>query len=126
MKTLPLFAPVRVGEAVHRERIPNLSFDDFGAVIVRGVSRGQRIASLFGVAPESGGRPDLYAVLANDARSVLRVGRTTLDTDPYPALTPDCPQAHLFEREIAEQFGVRPEGHPWFKPVRYHSSFRPG
>jgi len=33
---------------------------------------------------------------------------------------------HLFERELAEQYGIRPEGHPWFKPVRFHSSYRPG
>ena len=26
---------------------------------------------------------------------------------------------HLFEREIAEQFGVEPAGHPWLKPVRF-------
>ncbi|HEV8266802.1 MAG TPA: hydrogenase, partial [Thermoanaerobaculia bacterium] len=46
--------------------------------------------------------------------------------DRFPALTPDCPQVHLFEREIAEQVGVRPDGHPWFKPVRFHESYRPG
>ena len=56
----------------------------------------------------------------------LRVGKTTLDSDRFPSLTPDCPQVHLFEREIAEQYGVRPEGHPWFKPVRFHASYRPG
>jgi Ni,Fe-hydrogenase III large subunit len=33
---------------------------------------------------------------------------------------------HLFEREIAEQYGVCPEDHPWFKPVRFHASYRPG
>jgi Ni,Fe-hydrogenase III large subunit len=32
----------------------------------------------------------------------------------------------LFEREIAEQFGLRPEGHPWLKPVRFQLSQRPG
>jgi Ni,Fe-hydrogenase III large subunit len=36
-----------------------------------------------------------------------------------PSLTPRCPQVHLFEREIAEQYGVRPVGHPWLKPVRF-------
>jgi len=35
-------------------------------------------------------------------------------------------KAITFEREIAEQFGVCPEGHPWFKPVRFHGSYRPG
>ena len=46
----------------------------------------------------------------------------------YPSLTPECPQAHLFEREMAEQFGIIPEGHPWFKPVRFHQpwSDQPG
>jgi Ni,Fe-hydrogenase III large subunit len=42
------------------------------------------------------------------------------------SLTPSCPQLHLFEREIAEQYGVVFEGHPWFKPVRFHSAWRPG
>jgi Ni,Fe-hydrogenase III large subunit len=28
------------------------------------------------------------------------------------------PQVHLFERELEEQLGVVPEGHPWRKPVR--------
>ncbi len=56
----------------------------------------------------------------------MRVGKATLDSDRFPSLTPDCPQVHLFEREIAEQYGVCPEGHPWFKPVRFHASYRPG
>ena len=30
----------------------------------------------------------------------------------YPRLTPDCPQAHWFEREIAEQWGIQPAGPP--------------
>ncbi len=46
--------------------------------------------------------------------------------DRYPALTPDCPQAHWFEREIAEQWGVAPDGHPWLKPVRFHARPRRG
>ena len=31
---------------------------------------------------------------------------------------PRHPQAHLFEREVWEQHGLVPEGHPWLKPVR--------
>ena len=64
--------------------------------------------------------------LADNDRALLSVGMTTLDSDRFPSLTPDCPQVHLFERELAEQYGVRPEGHPWFKPVRFHASYRPG
>ena len=46
--------------------------------------------------------------------------------DHYPALTPDITQAHWFERELAEQWGVVPENHPWLKPIRFHRSYRDG
>ncbi len=87
---------------------------------------GQRVAALFGDVSDSSDDVDVYAVLADSARSLLRAVSTTLDSDHFPSLTPDCPQVHLFERELAEQYGVRPEGHPWFKPVRFHRSYRPG
>ena len=45
-------------------------------------------------------------------------------TRQLPALTADCEAFHLFEREIAEQYGLRPEGHPWLKMVRYHANHR--
>jgi Ni,Fe-hydrogenase III large subunit len=120
------FAALRVGQAIPRRQVPQLSFADFRGSIVDAVSGGQRVAALFGDVPDSTGNVDLYAVLADSTRALLRVGKATLDADHFPSLTPDCPQVHLFERELAEQYGVRPEGHPWFKPVRYHASYRPG
>src|SRR5439155_22082509 len=29
-------------------------------------------------------------------------------------------------RDLAEQWGVKPKGHPWLKPIRFHASYRPG
>lgn len=118
------FAALHIGQAMPRDQIPQLSFDDFRRTIIDGIKRGRRISALF--ADDSTGKTDLYVLLADSGRSLLRIGKTTLDTDAFPSLTPDCPQVHLFEREIAEQYGVRPEGHPWFKPVRFHASYRPG
>jgi len=60
----------------------------------------------------------LWAVLARSSQGDLEVLSTEVD-GPYPAITPDCPQAHWFEREIFEQCGVRPVGHPWLKPLRF-------
>jgi Ni,Fe-hydrogenase III large subunit len=37
----------------------------------------------------------------------------------YPSLTPRHPAAQIFERELWEQTGLVPEGHPWLKPVRF-------
>jgi Ni,Fe-hydrogenase III large subunit len=135
------FAALHPGQAIPRSRIPDLGFSGFRDAIVNGVSRRQRVVALFGDTPSSPsldlvphtaeegkatGSVDLYVVLADRGHSLLHVGRTSLDSDHFPSLTPYCPQVHLFEREIAEQYGVRPEGHPWFKPVRFHASYRPG
>lgn len=120
------FASLHSGQAIPRSDIPQLCFSDFRRAVVDTIARGHQIAALFGDAVDSGGSVDLYAVLADNTQALLRVAKTTLDADRYPSLTPDCPQVHLFEREIAEQYGVCPEGHPWLKPVRYHASYRPG
>jgi Ni,Fe-hydrogenase III large subunit len=127
------FAVLHTGQAIPRGQIPQVSFQEFRRTIVSAVASGQRVAALFGDAPlwhglETVPQPgvDLYGVLADSARGLLHVGKATLDSDRFPSLTPDCPQVHLFEREIAEQYGVCPEGHPWLKPVRFHASYRPG
>ena len=120
------FATLRNGHAIPRSRITELPFVDFRQAIVDAVAAGQRISSFFGDAPAGSSNVDLYVVLADSTQSLLRVAKTRLDGDSFRSLTPDCPQAQLFEREIAEQYGVHPDGHPWFKPVRFHASYRSG
>ena len=104
--------------------IPLLFPAQFRNEILDHVAGGARIAALFGQ-PRDDGLVRLYAVLAHDEASALSLLTTDLG-DSYPALTPDCPQAHLFEREIAEQWGLVPVGHPWLKPIRFHRSYRAG
>jgi Ni,Fe-hydrogenase III large subunit len=127
------FTTLRNGQAIPRAQVPDVNFADFRRTIVDAVAGGQRVAALFADVPlpaEGEGRltgnPELYVVLADSNRALLHVGKAALESDRYPSLTPDCPQVHVFEREIAEQYGVRPEGHPWFKPVRFHASYRSG
>ncbi len=113
---------LRCGEAAPRREVPEVSLPEFRQALLDAVSAGGRLSALFG-------RPDadrvrLLAVLADPEAGTLSLLETVVG-DRYPALTPDLPQAHLFEREIAEQWGVVPEGHPWLKPVRFHASYRP-
>ena len=116
-----LFAPVRNGQALPLAAVPDLALSEFRAAVIQGVRSGLRLACLCADA-----ELNLYAVLAEDGAGLLRAGRTRLEAPRYPALTPECAQAHLFERELAEQFGITPEGHPWFKPVRFHASWAEG
>jgi len=100
--------------------IPVLSGDDFREELAEQLGTGGQLTALFGQA-RSGQTVRLYAVTSEMATATLRVFATDV-SDRYPALTPSCPAAHWFEREIAEQWGVRPEGHPWLKPIRFHRS----
>lgn len=105
------------------DAVPAMPVDAFEDAIVDAVADGKRVVALFGAGQEGPDAVGLFAVLADDKRSRINVGRTTVVGGAYPSLTPRCQQVHLFERELAEQFGVVPEGHPWLKPVRYqHAS----
>ncbi len=109
---------LRNRRAIAWPAVPRESVGGFGATVCGAVADGWRIVSLFGM-PEGNDRTCLVAILADDARGEL--GATSaLVGEQYPALTPACPQAHVFEREIAEQCGVVPEGHPGLKPLRRH------
>jgi Ni,Fe-hydrogenase III large subunit len=118
-------ARTRNARPIGRTELPVLTMTEFHSAVVEGAAQRKRIAALFGIrAPQ--GRVQLVAVLADDERATLHLGSTMLDSDSYPSITLDCAQAHLFEREIAEQWGLLPLGHPWLKPVRFVRSHRPG
>ena len=104
------------GKKFDRRRIPASSNAEFRQAILRHGSEGARIAALFGL-PNGNDSVQLMAVLANGTSGLLSIVSTEVQ-DEYPSLTPDCPQAHWFEREIAEQWHVSPRGHPWLKPIR--------
>ncbi len=115
---------IRNGDTVALMEIPGLDLAGFREQILQACENNGRIMALFGQ-PAGVDNVRLFAVLANDADGQLKLCSTEM-ADRYPALTPACPQAHWFEREIAEQWGVQPEGHPWLKPIRFHHCYRPG
>ncbi|MBI3465741.1 MAG: NADH-quinone oxidoreductase subunit C [Planctomycetes bacterium] len=119
------FGAVRNGVRIKRSDIPELTFDRFRQAVLDAVTGGDRVSAMFGHASGSNG-VEIYAVLADDSSGWLCVAKSRVQADSFPSLTPDCPQVHLFEREIAEQFDVQPEGHPWLKPVRFHKPERRG
>ena len=116
------FAQLANGRALPLEDLPTLALDGFQQAILQGVDSGQRVCALFGDTSPHAGMTQLYVVMADDERNRLWAGRTQIEGDQFPSLTPQCPQVHMFEREIAEQYGLKPIGHPWLKPVRYHRS----
>jgi Ni,Fe-hydrogenase III large subunit len=115
--SLASLARMRAGGALPRRAIPELSWDEHAAALLAGVADGLRVVAYFGAREAAGVR--LYLLLADDAPGELAVGTTTIVADRFPSLAAACPQVQLFEREIAEQHGLRAAGHPWPKPVRF-------
>lgn len=124
------FARARNGRSLARAEVPTHAAAEFRDAVLDRAAEGDRVVALFGAPADAvaraAGDVELWIVLAADHDGELRLARCALDGDEYPALTPDLPQAHLFEREIAEEWAIVPRGHPWLKPVRFVRSRRPG
>jgi Ni,Fe-hydrogenase III large subunit len=100
--------------------IPVLDLADFRQRVLDRVEAGWRVLAFFGL-PEPRG-VGLVALTGRDLDGRMAVWRTG-PVAAYPSLTPECPQCHWFERELFEQWEIRPEGHPWLKPVRFTPSW---
>lgn len=97
--------------------VPVVDIDEFRREVLSRVGDGRRLLLLAGL-PGAAGDIRLLAALADDASGEIGLLAAPV-SGSYPALTPDCPAAHYFEREVHEQWAVRPDGHPWLKPVRF-------
>jgi len=111
------------GQVIPLSAVSDQTYDIFADNIVKELSKGKRVSAFFALPAGVEHRHDIYAVLADDQHNKLMVGRSHIEGDAFPSLTPQVPQLQLFEREIAEQFGLVASGHPWFKPVRYTRSW---
>ena len=92
------------------------SLDELRLQVLSRAADGARLVALLA-------RPDareLVAIVARDDRHELTVLRGALRGTSYLSLSQELPAAQLFEREIFECHGIRPEGHPWLRPVRRH------
>ncbi|MCK6546195.1 hydrogenase [Myxococcota bacterium] len=120
----PLVAPIHNGHAIPRSVIPSVELDGLAALAELAARHESRVSALFAAprpgAPRSDGPAELelVLVLADDDDGVLEVATAPIDGDEFPSLTATCPQVHLFEREVFEDWRVVPRGHPWLQPVR--------
>ncbi len=117
MSVLP-FAVTRNPARILLADLPLLDFGELRRGIVEAIKNGLRVANFFAWRPSPERGNEIVVVIANDHENCLLLGRSSVD-QKFQSITPECAQLHLFEREIYEQFGIVPEGHPWLKPVRF-------
>lgn len=98
-----------------------LSPDSMQSEILKYIAEGWRLLTLCGLPQGAIHTEDkgicLLCILADDQNAMFKAMRTKPLTS-YTSFTPKCPQVHLFEREIYEQYNINIQGHPWLKPVR--------
>ncbi len=111
--------PVRNAQAFALKDVPRMSMGAFREWLISGCASGGRIAAWF--VHRGNGAREMFAVLALDDESLLEVAAVT-GGDAFDSITKECPQAQGFERELWEQWGIEPQGHPWLKPVRFPPS----
>ncbi len=111
------FLQISNGQALKREQIPHLSFDAFYRDALSIVRVGGKVVHYFAFIDK--GVTKLMAVLRKNSLQVASCDAP----DFYPSMTSQCEPFHMFEREIAEQYAIHPQGHPWLKMVRYHANF---
>lgn len=104
------------GAAIALDALPRLEIGELVGLVTSAPRRGRRVSAMF--AQPAGDRLALVVVLAHDLEGVLELAVAPL-SETFPSITLACPEVHLFEREMAEQWGVRVLGHPWAKPVRF-------
>jgi len=110
----------RGGQRFALAQLPVLDAGGARASLLAERDAGRRLVAMFGLRDPASGALRCIVVTANDGAGLLHL--TSFDVpgaEPsFASLTPDWLEAHMFERELAEQYGIRPLGHPWLKPVR--------
>ena len=123
-----LFIETKNATAIKLAEIPLLNYDAFkGALLEATKEDARHIISLF-VKQNPISAPTqftLYAIIGDKEKHAFLVTSTGVGYE-YPSLSNDLSQLSWFEREIAEQYGIVPQGHPWLKPIRFHRSWHIG
>jgi Ni,Fe-hydrogenase III large subunit len=106
------------GQVLPLADVPVFEAEDFAETLAGLLAKGSRVCAYFGDRGDRG-ETRLYAICADDRNGDLAVVSALTQASCFPSLTPRFPQVHLFEREIYEQTGLLPDGHPWLKAVRF-------
>lgn len=97
-----------------------LSISELFALINKALEAKNALISLWGRAAQVDEAPGVVVTALWLEPDGLRLARGHAQPgEAMPSLTARHPAAQVFERELWEQTGLQPQGHPWLKPVRY-------
>jgi Ni,Fe-hydrogenase III large subunit len=112
------FLKIGNGEKINTEKIPDICFNEFYEEMLRLALDGYNIVHYF--AYKDNLKTRLVAILRK--QNFLYIA-SAIAPDKYESLTVKCAKFHNFERELAEEYAIKPINHPWLKSLRYHPNF---
>lgn len=116
-----MYLEIKNNQAVHKDDIPIDTFNN----LKRDLSLRKMRAVQFFVSQENE-KNKLYCVFSEneltEKKARLFVVSCYVESS-FESITQINSALHLFEREIFENFGIKPIGHPWLKPVRKQDSY---
>jgi Ni,Fe-hydrogenase III large subunit len=115
---VPDLLPHPLGRATPVSAVPVWDWLALRAAVAEAVHGGGKLLALFGHRDPPHAPLDVWAVVDGGQRDTVFLGRARLQTREFFSMCGDVPQAHLCERELAEEYGTTPLGHPWPAPVR--------
>jgi Ni,Fe-hydrogenase III large subunit len=103
----------------------SVPLSDLKGLLMEVLKHGSRLGLLTARRISEGGDLALMTLVLSPESGGIELWETPLEAGGrvFPSLTPSVPQAHWFEREIYDLFGLRPEGHPRFKSVILHEAW---
>ncbi|HLN52266.1 MAG TPA: NADH-quinone oxidoreductase subunit C [Lentimicrobium sp.] len=114
------YTAIQNNESIPVSSIPVLMYDEFTRIILELMhdNPARHCVNYFGYTVTEGVK--LICCIADDSNALIYISSVVVPAGTsLRSLTPDNHNFERFEREIAENFGIGFEGHPWLKPVRY-------
>ncbi|MBF0343571.1 MAG: NADH-quinone oxidoreductase subunit C [Nitrospirae bacterium] len=110
---------IKNAQTVSKTDIPTFHLSELTETMVQLINKGHRVVQFCGSPRVQDNSVIVTAVLADDSSSRLLICKaSTKASYAYDSMTPQVPSVTLFERELWEQTGIVPRGHPNLKPLR--------
>ena len=117
-----MYLEIKNNQTINKSEIPVEDFNVLRMDLIKKYSTSQQMRVVQFFVNIEYGRNKLYCVLANDETGKLFVTSSYIEKS-FESITLNNPAFHLFERELFENFGILPNGHPWLKPVRKNENY---
>lgn len=116
------FHSMKNGQTVFLKLLPVLDYNIFSTEVLNLLEQDENHCANYYAYDTGSDGLKFICIIANDAEHVMHITsheiRQTSDFK-LSALSKSNPSLHIFEREIAENFGIEFIDHPWPKPVRF-------